>query len=91
MDQKANEINHFNATSEQCKEFCESDAKCVSFEYCNYWCDPEYGSPYKNQCIINYKSFPQGDAALNFFQCSKGKGFCICLKLVQKWFQYYIH
>ena len=89
MDQKASEIKHFNATSEQCKERCEDDSKCVSFEFCHYWCDPEYGFPYANQCIINYKSFPQGDAPANFFQCSKGKGVCICLKLVQKRVSYF--
>ena len=67
------EFKHVNATCEECEELCENDAKCVSFEFCHYWCDPKYGFPYKNQCIINYKNFPQGDAAVNFFQCSKGK------------------
>ena len=80
------ESKHANATFEECEKSCESDPKCVSFEYCYYWCDPKYGVPYKNQCIVNYKSFPQGDAPLNFFKCSKGKGNCICsqfLKFVQ--------
>ena len=80
----ASELKHVNATIEDCKELCEDDTKCVSFEYCNYWCDPMYGSPYKNQCIINYKSFPLADAPLNFFQCSKGKRLFICLQQVTK-------
>ena len=73
MNQAPSNIRHVNATREECEEYCENDAKCVSFEFCHYWCDPNYGFPYANQCIINYKSYPQGDTPVNFFQCSKGR------------------
>ena len=73
VDPVKSEIRHANRTFEECKEWCENDAKCVSFEFCHYLCDPKYGFPYKNQCIINYKNFPRGDTPVNFFQCSKGK------------------
>ena len=73
MDLVESEFRHVNATFEECEESCEKDTKCVSFAFCHYWCDPKYGVPYKNQCIISYKSYPLVDAPVNFFQCSKGK------------------
>ena len=90
MDQVKSEIRHATRTFEECEESCENDGKCVSFEFCHYLCDPKYGFPYANQCIINYKSFPQGDAPVNFFQCSKGKRLLICLQQVTESVLYFI-
>ena len=73
VNQLAGQFKHINATFKECEELCKNDPKCVSFEFCHYKCDDQFGPPYKNKCIINYKNFPQGDMPRNFFRCSKGK------------------
>ena len=65
-----------NKTIEECKEICESDSECVSFEYCFYWCDGLEGlmnDAAVNACIINHKNFPQVERLENFITCSNGK------------------
>ena len=79
VNQLASEFERVNATNEECKEMCNNDTTCVSFEFCHYWCDEELGPPSKNHCIINYKNFPQSAMPQSFFRCSKGKKYTVLL------------
>ena len=79
MNQLASEFKRVNATYQECKEMCNDDTTCVSFEFCHYWCVEELGPPNENHCIINYKNFPQAAMPRNFFRCSKGKNYTLLL------------
>ena len=79
VNQLASEFKRVNATDEECKEMCDDDTTCVSFEFCHYWCVEELGPPNENHCIINYKNFPQAAMPRNFFRCSKGKNYTLLL------------